>query len=73
MAFIRDDITHTTCRRPEFDFSTHNHIQSLVIESVIRKEKWYFITFYKSPKVNNCDFIECVKRMTQFHILKKRF
>ena len=29
MAFIRDDITHT--RRPEFEFSTHNHMQSLVI------------------------------------------
>ena len=36
MAFIRDDITHT--RRPEFEFSTHNNIQSLLIECIIRKE-----------------------------------
>ena len=62
MAFIRDDLTHA--RRPELEFSTHSNIQSLVIECIIRKEKWYFITFYKSPKVNNCDFIECVKRTT---------
>ncbi len=49
MIVIRDDIPHS--RKPEYEFCIAN-VQSIVVECIISKEKWYFITFYKSPKVN---------------------
>ena len=60
MVIVRDDIAHA--RKSEYEHEILN-VQCMVIEFLIRKEKWYFITYYKSPRVKNPDFIDCVKKM----------
>ena len=60
MVIVRDDIAHA--RKSEYEHEILN-VQCMAIEFLIRKEKWYFITYYKSPKVKNPDCIDCVKKM----------
>jgi len=59
MAIIRDDMAHS--RKPEYEYSCPN-VQCMVIEIIIRKEKWFFVIFYKSPKVKDMDFINCMQQ-----------
>ncbi len=57
MMIVRNDIPHK--RRPEFE-NDISHVQSLVVELLVRSQKWFYIVFYKSPKVKDSDFIECL-------------
>ena len=49
LCFVKSCIPHV--ERPEYSYN-ENGIESMVIEIMIRKEKWFIITVYRPPSIN---------------------
>ena len=60
MVFIRNDIPHR--RRTDLECSMHG-TESLVMECIVRKQKWIVITCYKSPSIKHEHFVESLDTM----------
>ena len=54
--YIRSDINHR--RRHDLEKLFHSDLECILIEVVVRKEKWLFIGLYKPPRVNDTHLIE---------------
>ena len=58
-AWIRSDIPQQRMHELEFDSEVY-HIESLIFELIIKKQKWYLIVAYKNPTVSNELFLNKV-------------
>ena len=59
-AYIRNDIPHR--RRVDLE-SCEYDVQTLVIECLVRKEKWIVVACYKLPRIKNYQFVECISKI----------
>lgn len=58
ITYIRSDIVHF--RRKDLETCNQN-FQCIIIEVWLRKEKWFFVSLYKPPPVNDVFFINELK------------
>ena len=56
MAYVRDDITQCRLSHMENIACVSGRIECLIIEIVVKSEKWLFCSMYKQPKVTDNDF-----------------
>ncbi len=60
--WIRSDIPQQ--RKPHLEFDSNvQHIESIIVELKVKKEKWYIILAYKNPDVPNHIFISKLKNV----------
>jgi len=57
MTIVRDDLTHN--RRKDLEMNeilNSGRVEMIVLELILKNEKWLFISLYKQPKVTDRDF-----------------
>ncbi len=69
--WLRSDIPQQRMYHLEFDSEEH-HIESIILELIIKKEKWYLILAYKNPNVNNYIFLYNLKNVYENVISKSK-
>lgn len=69
ITYIRSDITHF--RRTEFETNDLNY-QCIAIEVWLQKEKWFFVSMYKPPSINDTLFLNDVMRIYDRMTLESR-
>ena len=63
LAWVRSDLLHTRLPEKEF-YSEIHHVESMVFDITVSKQRWYIILAYKNPNVPNRIFMSM---LTEFY------